>query len=110
MASKYHATRCEWNGEKFDSKAEMRRYQELVVLEAGGAIRNLRRQVPYHVWVNGLHVCKYIADHVYEEQWPERGGEWREVVEDTKGVKTPAYRLKKILMQAVYGVAIRETS
>jgi DNA-binding transcriptional regulator PaaX len=108
--NKYHAQRCEWQGMTFDSRHEMRRYQELDVLQCGGAIRNLKRQVPYDLAVNGIKVCRYVADAVYEELWPALGGEWRVVVEDAKSpaTRTPAYKLKRALMRACLGITIRE--
>lgn len=90
---------------KFDSKKEFARWGELKLLEAGGHISNLRRQVPYKLSVNNQLVCTYIADFVYSE-----GG--REVVEDTKSLHTrtfPVYRLKKKLMLACLGISILET-
>lgn len=85
-----------------DSKKERTRYQELELLEKAGEIKNLRKQVPYALVVNGILVASYRADFVYEEGT-------RVVVEDAKGYKTPMYRLKKKLMQACYGIDIRET-
>ena len=45
--------------------------------------------------------CKYVADFTYHEN-----GDL--VVEDAKGVKTEAYRIKKKLMLKEYGIKIRE--
>jgi hypothetical protein len=35
--------------------------------------------------------------------------DWRDVVEDVKGLPTPVYKLKKKLVEAQYGIQIRET-
>jgi hypothetical protein len=101
--SKYHNTKTEIDGITFDSKAEARRYVELVMLERAGEITKLRRQVRYPLMVNDLLVAIYIADFVYFE-----GG--RETVEDCKGFLTSTYRLKKKLMKAVWGIEIREVT
>jgi hypothetical protein len=88
----------------FDSEKEARRYGELVMLERAGRIAKLRRQVPYALVVNGIHVCDYVADAVYSE-----GA--RLVVEDTKSVATRkerAYRIKVKLMLAVHGIEVKE--
>lgn len=66
-----------------------------------GLISNLRLQVPYQITVNGMKVCKYVADFVYEDKGVE-------IVEDVKGMKTPIYNLKKKLMKAVFGVVVSE--
>ena len=91
---------------KFASKAEAQRYDQLCLLEKNGELRKLRLQVPFRLVVNGSLICRYVADFVYEEL---RRGIWSEVVEDRKGYATPAYRLKKKLMLAIHGIAVRET-
>ena len=45
--SKYNASKCEYEGIKFDSKKEMKRYIFLKAMEEQGKIRNLQRQVKY---------------------------------------------------------------
>ena len=98
--------RVEWNGMIFGSGAELARWQQLLLLEKAGAIRDLRRQVPFDLVVNGLLICRYVADAVYTDVLPEGA---RTVVEDTKGYRTEMYRMKKKLMRAVHGVDILET-
>lgn len=46
--------------------------------------------------------CSYYADFVYRDK------EGNLVVEDTKGVRTSEYRLKKKLMLQVHGIQITE--
>jgi hypothetical protein len=58
-------------------------------------------QPRYRLEVCGVHVCDYVADFRYEE-----GG--ATVVEDAKGFKTAAYKLKKKLMKAIHNIEIRE--
>ena len=105
--SKYGNVKTEVDGFVFASGAEARRYGELKMLEQAGEISELQLQVAYHLDVNGVHVCDYVADFVY--QTTEDGGR-RTVVEDVKGKKTKEYRLKKKLMEAVHGVTIVEVS
>lgn len=94
------------DGIKFPSKLQAQRYGELKLLERAGKIRNLRLEVPYTIAINGMKICVYKADFVYDELVP--GVLWREVIEDAKGVKTPVYQLKKRLMKAVHNITIRE--
>jgi hypothetical protein len=89
------------DGITFDSKAEAARYGVLKILQAAGVVANLRLQVPYVLTVNGVKVCRYVADFVYVL-------DGREVVEDVKGVKTREYSLKRKLMLAVFGIEIQE--
>lgn len=106
---KYNNRKLTIDGEVFDSQKEARRYRELALLERAGQISDLKRQVKYELIptqrIGGKVVeksCVYIADFVYTEN-----GET--VVEDTKGFKTPEYRIKKKLLLYVHGIQIRET-
>ncbi len=89
---------------KFDSRREHRRWLVLKQMERQGEITTLMRQVPYELHCRGssMVVCKYIADFVYFESG-------KRVVEDTKGMRTPTYRLKKKWLKEEYGISIRET-
>lgn len=89
-----------------DGKGEAQRWQELKLLERGGSIRSLRRQVPYALVVNGVLVATYFADFVYVD------GE-ATIVEDHKSPRTRAlkdFRMKVKLMQALHGIQIREVT
>jgi len=88
-------------GYRFDSKAEHRRWQQLVLLEKAGAISDLLVHPQYTLVVNGLTICRYTADFRYTD----RG---KEVVEDVKGRLTQIYGIKKRLMQACLGIKVRE--
>ena len=94
------------DGITFHSKREGARYKALKLLESAGRIQNLRLQVKYRCEVNGILVCTYTADFVYEEI--TRGG-WVDVVEDVKGFANDRWPMKKKLMRACYGIEIRET-
>ncbi len=100
---KYGNRKCEYGGHTFDSRAEMRRYQELELALAAGEIRDLECQHAFRLVVNDVKICDYRADFIY------RDAKTRQVVvEDVKGVKTPAYQLKKKLMLALFGIVIAE--
>lgn len=110
MKNKYHANKCEWDGEVFDSKKEMRRYKELKLLEKARVICNLKRQVKYVLIpsqrIDGKVVereCSYIADYVYEENG-------QTIVEDVKvrKMRTRDYIIKRKLMLLFYGIRVRE--
>ena len=60
-----------------------------------GEISDLEVQVPYECVVEGKKICKYFADFRY------RCGE-DVIVEDTKGVITQVFTLKKKLVEALY--------
>lgn len=101
------------DGLEFDSRKEYNRWYELKLLERAGKIKKLRRQVKY-VLIPAQHEeqykkllereCAYVADFVY---WDNELGQ--EVVEDTKGVRTAEYKIKRKLMLFKYGIRIKET-
>jgi hypothetical protein len=100
--TKYGNQKTEYDGHKFDSKKEARRYQDLKIMEQAGAISNLKLQVRFPLTIGGILICTYVSDFTYKE-----GS--RECVEDTKGFKTPEYKLKKKLMKAIHGIEIIES-
>jgi len=108
--SKYKNVRTKTDdGISHASKKQGTRWVYLRQMEREGKIRDLRREVKYSLDVNGVHICDYRADHVYEE--PSVNGIWREVVEDVKSVftvKKREYIHKRNLMLACHGIAIRE--
>lgn len=93
------------------SKKEHSRANQLKLWQRAGLISNLREQVSYEL-IPAQHdsagklierACRYIADFVYYNE----NGEL--VVEDTKGFKTPEYKIKRKLMLLVHGIRIKET-
>lgn len=104
--NKYHAERS--GG--YASRKEHRRANELRLLQRAGLISGLREQVSYELipaqWdAKGKlleRACSYVADFVYTDK------DGRTVVEDTKGVRTDVYRIKRKLMLQVYGIQISE--
>lgn len=93
------------DGQVFDSKQEFQRYGVLRLLERAGKISNLRRQVSFELIPKqkGERACTYIADFAYTD---EKGDL---IVEDSKGFRTDAYKIKRKLMLWVHGIRIKET-
>ena len=107
--SKYGAQPTEVDGIRFHSRAEARRYQELLLLQkAGEIVSEIERQPPfplymedcYHADVNH-YVCTYLADFHYTR----KDGEL--VWEDLKGFDTPMSKLKRRMVSASYGIEIQ---
>ena len=104
--NKYHAKKS--GG--YDSRKEHRRANELRLMQRAGLITNLREQVSYELiptqrGADGKvleRACDYIADFVYTDK------DGKTVVEDTKGVKTKEYIIKRKLMLHVHGIRITE--
>lgn len=118
--SKYRAEPCAIGGMKFASKKEARRWAELYAMEQRGEISGLQTQVrfvlipaqrePDEIGPKGgikpgkviEKEAAYIADFVYTANGVQ-------VVEDTKGMRTDVYRLKRKLMLWVHNIRIKET-
>ncbi len=92
------------DGIAFDSKREAERWSILKILQLGGEIVGLERQVRVPVVINGIKVCDFICDFRYGD---ERTG--KIVYEDAKGFRTPVYKLKNRLVEAAHGIEILET-
>jgi hypothetical protein len=100
---KYGAKKTEIDGIAFDSKSEAKRYQELKLLERGGAIQNLSLQPRFTLQEGFLNVdtlekerkIEYVADFMYTENNET-------IVEDVKGFKTSDYKIKRKLFLFKY--------
>jgi hypothetical protein len=97
--SKHKNVKVVIDGITFDSGAEGERYKILKAKEKAGLIKNLELQVNYPLLVNGLKICDYRADFVYEV-----GG--KKIVEDVKGQLHDVFKLKYKLMFACHGITL----
>ena len=91
------------DGITFDSKKEAYWYLQYRAMERNGDITNLELQVPFPVQINGVHICKYIADFVFTDK---KGNRHVVDVKSQMTAKLPVFRLKKKLVQALYNVEI----
>lgn len=101
--SKYHNKICEFDGKKFDSKKELDRYLELILMIRSGDIKYLELQPRFRIEINGKKICDYYADFRYFDTKKNRY-----VVEDVKGMKTDVYKIKKKLVEAQLGINVEE--
>lgn len=111
------------DGSVFDSSKEARRYSQLLLLLKAGEITDLQRQVEYELIPNQYETYErysksgkrlkdgkrlierkvvYVADFVYKDK------SGAVIVEDTKGVRTKDYILKRKMMLHVHGIKISE--
>jgi hypothetical protein len=92
------------DGIKHDSIKEANRWCELKLLERAGVIQDLQRQVKFLLIPkqDGERPVYYVADFVYIENG-------QKVVEDSKGMRTKEYKLKKKMMLYFHGIRIKET-
>ena len=101
--SKYGNVKTEVDGILFDSMREANRYGELKLLQKARHIRSLEMQPVFDLDVNGQRICRYRGDFKYYDVAKK---DW--VIEDCKGVRTPAYVLKRKLVKAIYDIDIQE--
>lgn len=105
--NKYHAKKIAVDGMTFDSRKEYQRWVELLMLEKAGVIEGLQRQVTFVLLPSQKgegrteRPVKYVADFTYQENG-------KTVVEDTKGMKTKDYIIKRKLMRYIHGITIKE--
>jgi hypothetical protein len=94
-----------YDGIKFDSKYEQKRYIDLKILENAGVITNLERQFKIQLQPAFKHKGKtiqaihYIADFIYEENGVI-------IIEDAKGFETEVFKIKAKMLK--YQIATRE--
>lgn len=123
--NKYHNRKTMTSdGIQHDSQKEATRWCELKLLERAGKISDLKRQVEYELipdqyetyerysksgkrLKDGIKLierrCVYVADFVYTDL-----ATGQTVVEDTKGVRTKEYIIKRKLMLAVHKIRVTE--
>lgn len=105
---KYGNRKVERDGIVFDSVKECQRYCELKLMQRAGVISDLQLQVPYELIptqrIDGKLAEKavnYVADFVYKQNG-------QTVVEDTKGMRTRDYIIKRKLLLYRHGIRIKE--
>ena len=123
--NKYHNRKViTSDGIEHDSQKEARRWSELLLLQRAGKIKDLQRQVEYELIPNQYETyerygnkgqrlkdgvklverrCCYIADFVYTDL-----STGKTIVEDTKGLKTKDYIIKRKLMLYIHHIRVME--
>jgi len=111
---KYRNKPVKIDGITFQSGREGLRYRELKEQERIGLISALELQPRFDVKVNKKYICFYKADFRYNRKAILKGSRdfYEIIVEDVKSEatkKNSTYRLKKKLVEAIYGITILET-
>ena len=104
--SKYGNTRTSYGGREFSSKREAEHAMVLDALKRAKDPKQRVVEIDYQhrmpLVVNGQKVCTYVCD--FRVTFADGHIE----IHDAKGYATDVYKLKKKLVQAVYGVTILE--
>ena len=123
--NKYGNRKTSYDGIVFDSKHEAHRYSELKLMQEEGLINGLELQKKYllleaqyepstEVYKRGIHKGepkkgKLIEHEVaYYADFDYYTADGKHVVEDTKGVKTKEYIIKRKMMLKIHGIRIQE--
>ena len=103
--TKYNAKKTTINGITFASRLEATRFQQLRLLEKAGEISSLTLQPEFQIFQGYIDPDTgektksifYVGDFRYCDI-----ANRRIIVEDTKGMETPEFRLKWKLVQSQY--------
>ena len=103
--TKYNAKKTEINGITFASRLEGERFKQLMLLQKAGEITDLQLQPELQIfegYVNCYDGMKhrsrfYVGDFKYLDL---KTRQW--IIEDTKGLETPEFRLKWEYVQSEY--------
>ena len=110
-ANKHKAAKREYTGMTFDSGRELKRWQELELMQKAGEIIHLVRQVPFElapsVVLDGRKkpAIRYVADFAY---WSAHGCPVF-IVEDAKSPhlrNNPVFRIKMHLLKLEHGIEV----
>ena len=101
QVNKYHNIKSEYKGIMYDSRKECKRARDLDILQRGGLIEGLERQKKFVLqegYVNNkgekIREIGYFADFYYYDKIKNV---W--VAEDTKGMRTDVYKIKKKIFE-----------
>lgn len=103
------------DGIKFGSKKEKNRYDDLLLMQRAGEIKDLELQ-PKFTLVDSVKfkgssrakpAIRYFADFSYIDC--KTGLTFVEDVKSAITKKSPIYRMKKHMMLAIHGIEIKET-
>lgn len=100
--NKYNAKRVTVDDRTYDSHAEMRFGENLLLLEGAGKVGGVERQRPFKILgPKGELITTYRADFAF---WDHEQDRFRVV--DVKGVETDVFKIKRKMMRAFLGIEV----
>jgi hypothetical protein len=110
QTNKFNAVRCQFDGEVFDSIKELKFYNQLKnqmkAVDESFKVTSIERQVRYDIAIAGQKIGFYKLD--FKVTYAD--GKTR--CFDVKGLKSGSayqlFRLKKKIVEAIYGITIEE--
>jgi hypothetical protein len=89
-------------GERFDSRRELKYFLDFQLRQKAGEISFLKRQPKFPLEINGVKIGTYIADFEFVDKGRRR-------VIDVKSpvtAKLPLFKLKQKLVRAIHGIDV----
>ena len=102
VPNKYHSRKEVVDGITFDSRKEANRYRELCILKRAGEVVDIELQPEFVLQEGFRYNGKWHRPIVYRADFRVIYADGRVEVEDVKGMRTEAYKLKKKLLLAKY--------
>lgn len=114
VRNKWNNQRTEYNGYTYMSKKEANFAMSLdnckKAHDPKDRVLSYDKQVPFPIVVNGQKICKYILD--FKVAYADGRIEYIDVKafdkKKSKFLSTDTYKLKKKLVEAIYGITIKE--
>lgn len=108
--AKYNARPVTIDGYRFDSTAEYRRFQALILMQQAGEILDLKVHPRFEILRGFMRDGVKYRPTFYEADFQYVDCSDDEIiVEDVKGARTPLYLLKrKMFLSQYYGLAFKE--
>lgn len=103
--------RIEFDGYKFDSMAEMSRYQHLKILAYTGDVNDLEVHPKISLDINGVHICRYHPDFRYKDRYgntviEDVKGKWKNQAAFKQTANWQIFSLKARMVKAILGLEI----
>lgn len=107
--SKYNNRKIMVDGVEFDSIAESRRYQELIMSSRAGEIYDLKVHQRWELLPSYKHGNKTVRGIFYEDDFNYIDSkDKKRHVEDVKGVQTEAFKIKRKMFLQRYPEVVFE--
>ena len=100
--NKYNARKVTIKEHTFDSQKEADRYLVLLSRHQAGEITMLEVHPRFEVHPAFMHKGKKIRAINYEADFEYMDNDYNHIIEDVKGIETPAFKLKKKLFLRAY--------
>lgn len=108
--NKFGAEKTYYRGEAYDSKKEAQFHARLDlqrgISEPSQKVVGVARQVPYKIVINGILVCTYYLDFLIT--YADNRRRYVDIKGLKKGAAYQIFRLKKKMVEAMYGIEIEE--